>query len=502
VFFSKEIMLRGLLTFNGRYRILNLAWFAFFLTFVAWFNLAPFLKTVSQDLHLNAGQAKTLLACNLALTIPARIIIGMVLDRFGPRITFSLLLMYAALPALATAFSQNFEQLVWSRLAMGIVGAGFVVGIRLVAEWFPPREIGFAQGIYGGWGNFGSFAAEAALPSIAAASAFMYAGHLNWRFAIGLSGVICAVYGVIFYLSVQNTPPGKVYQRPARNGGMEVTSRTSFWALLLTNIPLFGALGLITWRLEKVKFLNPTAMYGVWAFLFALYLFQAYQAYQVNREVVSSTKQYPPEDRYKIGQVFLLELAYAVSFGSELAVVSMLPTFMENTFHINELVAGPVAATYPLMNLVSRPAGGFISDKIGSRKWTLVAMLGGLGIGYLLMSRIGGGWPLFLAVILTMCCAFFVFGGAGATFGIAPLIKRRVTGQIAGNVGAYGSVGSVIYTTTYSLLPKGTEGGQQFFELLGTAGLIVCFLCAFLLKEPQTVVSKEFAEEDAAMVGH
>ena len=139
-------MFKGLLTFSGRYRILNLSWFAFFLTFVVWFNIAHFLKTVQQDLHLDAGQAKTLLACNLALTIPARIIIGMVLDRFGPRITFSSLLIFAALPSLACAFSQDFNQLVLSRLAMGIVGAGFVVGIRLVAEWFPPKEIGFAQG--------------------------------------------------------------------------------------------------------------------------------------------------------------------------------------------------------------------------------------------------------------------------------------------------------------------------------------------------------------------
>ena len=494
-------MLQGLLSFKGRFRILNLAWVAFFLTFVVWFNLAPFLKTVAQDLHLNPGQAKTLLACNLALTIPARIIIGMLLDRFGPRITFSALLVYAAVPSLACAFAQDFNQMVWSRLAMGIVGAGFVVGIRLVAEWFPPKDIGFAQGIYGGWGNFGSFAAEAALPLIAAATAFMTIGHTNWRFAVGLSGVIAALYGVFFYFNVQSTPPGKTYQRPARNGGMEVTSATSFWTLVLTNIPLFGALALLAWRLEKVKFLNSTAMYGVWVFLVGLFLFQAYQLWQVNREVVSGSKTYASEDRYKIGQVFLLELAYAVSFGSELAVVSMLPTFVENTFHVSELVAGPVAATYPLMNLVSRPAGGFISDKIGSRKWTLAAMIGGLGIGYLLMSRISGSWPLPLVIALTMCCAFFVFGGAGATFGIAPLIKRRVTGQIAGNIGAYGSVGSVIYTTIYSLLPKGPLGGQQFFEILGTAGLVVCFLCAFLLKEPQTADNEEFAE-DAAMVGH
>lgn len=494
-------MLRELLSFRDRYRILHLSWFAFFLTFVVWFNFAPFTTTVQRDLGLSVPQVRTIIVCNLALTIPARIIIGMLLDRFGPRITYSSLLVYAAFPCLAFAFAQDFNQMVLSRLAMGIVGAGFVVGIRLVAEWFPPKDIGFAQGIYGGWGNFGSFASEALLPSIAGASAILAAGQVNWRLAIALTGIVSAIYGVIFYLNVQNTPPGKVYQRPARDGGMEVTSARSFWTLLLTNIPLVGALALLTWRLQLVKFLNSTTMYIVWAFLLGLYLFQAYKAWQVNREVVSGKKHYPPEDRYQIGQVFLLELAYAVSFGSELAVVSMLPAFVENTFHVSEQIAGPIAATYPLMNLVSRPAGGFISDKIGSRKWTLTAMLGGLGIGYLLMSRINGGWALPLAIVLTMCCAFFVFGGAGATFGIAPLIKRRVTGQIAGNIGAYGSVGSVIYTTIYSLLPKGLEGGQQFFEVLGCAGLIVCFLCAFLLKEPQTSKSPEFAD-DAAMVGH
>lgn len=125
----------------------------------------------------------------------------------------------------------------------------------------------------------------------------------------------------------------------------------------------------------------------------------------------------------------------------------------------------------------------------------------GVGLGYLLMSQITGGWPLALAIGMTMGCAFFVFGGAGATFGIAPLIKRRVTGQIAGNIGAFGSVGSVLYATTYSLLPQSVEGNRAFFQVLGVAGLIVFFLCAFILKEPQVSKSEEL-EADAAMVGH
>lgn len=478
-------MLRGLLTSKGSYRILNFAWFAFFLTFVVWFNYAPFTTVIREDLHLSVAQARTIGLCNLALAIPARIIIGMLLDRFGPRITYSALLIYAAFPCWAFAAAQTFDQLVLSRLAMGIVGAGFVVGIRLVGEWFSAKQIGLAQGIYGGWGNFGSFAAEAFLPMIAFGTAFLYSGHENWRFAIALSGVVSLIFGILFYKNVQDTPPGKVYQRPARDGGMEVTSRRSFWALTLTNLPMFAALGLIAWRLMLVKFISTGVMYGIWIFLAGLFLMQTYQGFKVNREVVLGEKTYPKDDRYQIGQVFLLELAYAVSFGSELAVVSMLPEFFEHTFNLSHQIAGPVAATYPLMNLISRPAGGLISDKLGSRKWALTLMIAGVGAGYMVMSQIQPGLPLPIAILLTMGCAFFVFGGAGATFGIAPLIQRRVTGQIAGNIGAYGSVGSVLYATTYSLLPHTTAGNQTFFQVLGMTGIVAAFLCGFLLQEPK-----------------
>ncbi|NJK50607.1 MFS transporter, partial [Candidatus Gracilibacteria bacterium] len=165
-------MLKEMWSLRGRYKLLHMTWVAFFLTFVVWFNFAPFATTIAKELGLTPEQKATLLICNLALTIPARIIVGMILDRFGPRITFSGLLFFALIPCLATAEAHNFSQLVISRLMMGIVGSGFVVGIRMVAEWFPPKEIGIAEGIYGGWGNFGAFGAEFALPALAVSTAF------------------------------------------------------------------------------------------------------------------------------------------------------------------------------------------------------------------------------------------------------------------------------------------------------------------------------------------
>ena len=98
--------------------------------------------------------------------------------------------------------------------------------------------------------------------------------------------------------------------------------------------------------------------------------------------------------------------------------------------------------------------------------------------------------------MLTMACSFFVQASEGSTFAIVPLVKRRITGQIAGNVGAYGNVGAVAYLSTRLLFvdaSRAANGGEavmsavnsQFFQVLGTAGLIVAFLCVFFLKEPK-----------------
>ncbi|NBD14826.1 MAG: NarK family nitrate/nitrite MFS transporter [Cyanobacteria bacterium] len=475
----------NILSFHGRNRILHLTWFAFFLTFVVWFNFAPLATTIKDDLGLTVDQMKTIGICNVALTVPARVIIGMLLDRFGPRITFSTLLVYAAIPCFLFASANDFNTLVVSRLLLGIVGAGFVIGIRMVSEWFPPKEIGVAEGIYGGWGNFGSAASAFTLPSVALALSFISGGQANWRLAIALTGVAAAVYGVIYFFSVEDTPPGRVYQRPERHGGMEVTSQRDFWFLMLMNLPITGVLALLAWRLQGVGFLNQGQLLLVWLVLLGLYLFQAYNAWHANKSLMTGKKRYPAEDRYNFSQVAILELTYVTNFGSELAVVSMLPAFFELTFNLNPAQAGMIASSYAFMNLMSRPSGGLLSDKMGSRKWTMAILLGGMGIGYLMMGTVNNSWFLPLAIVLTMACSFFVQAAEGSTYAIVPLIKRRVTGQIAGNVGAYGNVGAVCYLTLYSLLPAGAAADRTFFQVLGIAGLIVAFLCAFFLKEPK-----------------
>lgn len=503
-------MLRTLFSFRDRYRILHLTWFAFFLSFVVWFSFAPFATTIQRELHLTAPQLKALAICNLALTIPARIVIGMVLDRYGPRLTFSALLGFAIVPCLLTAIAHDFNQLVWSSLINSILGAGFVVGVRMVAEWFPSREIGFAQGIYGGWGNFGAAAAEFCLPILAIGSAYVVGGTLNWRIAIVLVGLITAIYGALYYRYTQDTPPGEIYQRPQRHGGLEVTSQRSFWAMTLLDLGLLLSLGLLTYPLTQntIHFLNPVQVAFIWLLLGLLYAIQFYKAWQVNREIVGSlnpfdreflrsSQHYPLNQRYCVSQIALLDFTYFTNFGSQIAVLSVLPTWFEQTFGLNAVVASLVAAAYPVLNLVSRPSGGLISDRSGSRKWTMTGLTIGIGIGYLLMGRLDAHSNLIVAIAITMLCAYFVQSGAGATFGIVPLIRRSVTGQIAGSVGAYGNVGGVIYLLIYSL-----SNAQTLFYSMGVTALICASLCAFFLQEPQSSVVSESPEEVAVSTKH
>jgi len=472
--------IRPLLSFTGRYRILHLTWFAFFLSFVVWFSFAPFARSIGDEFGLSKEQLTVLALCNVALTVPARVFIGMALDRWGPRRVYASILIYAAVPSLVFATAQSFEVLVASRLALSIVGAGFVVGIRMVSEWFPPREMGTAEGVYGGWGNFGSAAAAFTLPTVAALAG-------GWRGAIATTGLMAAAYGVVYLRTVTDTPEGQIYARPHRQGALEVTSRGGVLGLLALNAPLVAILGLVAWRLHRVGFLTGGVLVGVVVALVALLAVQSHQIVRVNAPALADA--YPDEDRYPLRSVAILCLAYAVTFGSELAVVSMLPTFFGDTFGLSTVAAGMTASAYAFMNLGARPMGGLLSDLMGSRRRTLGTLLAGLAVGYGLMAIVGAGWPVAAAVVACMACSLFVQAGEGATYAIVPLVKRRVSGQISGLVGAYGNVGALLFLTLLLF-----TGPTTFFLVIGASAIVASFATRWL-PEPEGSFAAEHAPE-------
>ena len=469
----------SLLSFTGKMKILHLSWIAFFITFVVWFNFAPLLQMVKTSLGLTTEEIKTLLILNVALTIPARVAIGMLTDRYGPRLVYSALLAICSIPCFMFALADSFMQAAIARFLLGFIGAGFVVGIRLVSEWFPHNELGTAEGIYGGWGNFGSAAAAFTLPTLA----LVFGGEDGWRYAVGVTGAMSLLFSVIFYKNVSDTPKGSTYFKPAQVTAMEVTSKGDFFFLLIMKIPMYAALALLAWKLSPsgIGMLSDSAVYGVYAVLAALYVYEVSQVWKVNKNVFK--EEVPEIHQYKFKQVAVLNVLYFATFGSELAVVSMLPLFFSETFELTPVLAGMVASAYAFMNLMSRPGGGWISDKFG-RKPTLLILTAGLAVGYFAMGQVDSTWPVWLAVVAAMACSFFVQAGEGAVFATVPLIKRRMTGQIAGMTGAYGNVGAVVYLTVLSFV------SYQTFFLVIAATAVLGFVTLMFMEEPNGQIAE------------
>lgn len=477
----------NLLSFSGKIKILHLTWVAFFITFVVWFNHAPLMASIKEAFDLTGEQVKTLLILNVALTIPARILIGMLVDNYGPKRTYSGLLFISSLICFFFATANSFEALAVGRFLLGFVGAGFVIGIRMIGEWFPARQMGVAEGIYGGWGNFGSAAAAFALPSIALA----FGGDDGWRYAVALTGVIAFVYSFIYFFSVEDTPKGSTYFKPKKTGALEVSSKKDLYFYLFMNIPMYLALALLTWKLSNLEMLGQSGALIIYVGLFVIYLYQSYHVVKINKDVF--TKEVPEIDRYQFKQVAILDLAYFLAFGSELAVISMLPLFFMDTFELSQVHAGMLASGYAFMNLLARPGGGFISDKFG-RKRTLIILLAGLAIGYFAMSQINSGWPLVIAVLAMMACSFFVQSAEGAVFAVIPLIKRRLTGQIAGMAGAYGNVGAVTFLTIYSMV-----SAETFFLVISGAAVLGLVSILFM-DEPEGKIAETLPDGTVQMI--
>ena len=136
--------------------------------------------------------------------------------------------------------------------------------------------------------------------------------------------------------------------------------------------------------------------------------------------------------------------------------------------------AGLLAGSFAFINLVARPMGGLLSDKFG-RKMSLSIFVLGLALGYFGMSQIDAQWSLPAAVLLTMTCSSFVSAGCGAVYAIVPLIKRRMTGQIAGMVGAYGNVGGVLFLTILSFV-----NSNVFFTTIACVALVIVGFIQFI----------------------
>lgn len=370
-------------------RAFHMAWLAFFLCFFAWFGIAPLMPVVRAEFGLTKGQVGWCIIGSVALTTVARLLIGWLCDRFGPRRTYTGLLVLGSLPVMGIGLSHDFATFLFFRVAIGVIGASFVVTQYHTTQMFADRSVGTANATTAGWGNFGGGATHLVMPLVFAffVSTVGLTPGASWRASMVVAGATCLAVGVAYYFLTQDTPRGDF--RALRAAGDQVRQRGTFalacrdprvWALFAAYGLCFGV---------ELTIDNVAAMYFV--------------------------DHFPELD----------------SMGSVRALT----------------VAGLCASLFGGMSVFARTLGGYAADRCGNRwgfsaraKW-LFFVLFCEGLLLMLFSQMRG---LYSAIPSLMLCGLFVHMAAGATFAVVPFVNRTALGSVAGIVGAGGNAGAVL----------------------------------------------------------
>jgi MFS transporter, NNP family, nitrate/nitrite transporter len=365
-------------------RAFHITWFTFFLCFFGWFGIAPLMPIVREDLGLTKPQIGNIIIASVAITIFARLFFGWLCDKIGPRISYSILLIIGSLPVMFIGFSNSYETFLLFRLAIGVIGASFVITQYHTSVMFAPNVVGTANAMVAGWGNMGGGVTLMIMPMIFAA--FIGAGYIDedaWRYSMVIPGVALFVMGFVYYLFTQDTPAGNFNTRRKTDPEYKATEKNS------------GGF-------------------------------------------ISACR-----DR----RVWVLFLAYGACFGIEITIDNIATLYFVDNFHLGLKEAGIIAGLFGLMNIFARALGGIFGDKAGKkfglqgRIFALSAFLLLEGVGIMVFSAMD---TLVWAIAVMLFFALFLKMSNGATYSVVPFINRRAIGAVSGIVGAGGNVGAVL----------------------------------------------------------
>lgn len=423
-------------------RAFHMTWFAFFLCFFAWFGIAPLMKVVREEMALTKSQIGWCIIGSVVVTVVARLVIGWMCDRIGPRLTYTGLLVLGALPVMGIGLAETFETFLLFRVLIGVIGASFVITQYHTSLMFAPNCIGTANATTAGWGNLGGGVTQIVMPLVFAGlvGTIGLSAEQGWRVVMLVAGAVCLLTGVAYFLLTQDTPDGnfselraagKLRPKEAVRGSFRTASRDPrVWALFLVYGACFGI---------ELTLNNVAALYFVDYF----------------------------------------------DFFRQMDTVRALS------------IAGLIAGLFGLMNLFARTLGGLFSDRFGQR-WGLKGRVRWLfltlfceGLALMLFSQLN---VLVLAIPALIVFSLFVQMSEGATFSVVPYINREALGSVAGIVGAGGNAGAV----AAGFLFKGSLPWPTALFVLGVCVTVASFL-AFAVRFSSAAETEARAATEAAL---
>lgn len=397
-------------------RTFHMTWFAFFSCFFAWFGIAPLMSVVRDELMLTKEQIGWAIIGSVSMTIFARLFIGWLCDRIGPRKAYTWLLILGAFPVMGIGLSWNFESFLLFRVLIGCIGAAFVITQYHTTVMFAPNVVGQANATSAGWGNLGGGVTQFVMPLLFSVFVvgFGFSEAIGWRLSMVVVGVIIFLIGIAYYFITQDAPDGNFDQLRAEG------------------------------RMPEKKKVTGNYMNAL-----------------------------------KDPRVWVLFVIYGACFGIELTVNNVAALYFMDYFELSLVAAGFVAASFGLMNLFARTLGGIFGDNFGAlwglkgRSVWLFICLFFEGCALMVFSQMQ---VLFLALPALIVFSLFTQMAEGATYSVVPFINKKALGAVAGVVGAGGNAGAVLA----GFLFKNMIDWSEAFLILGIVVACASFLAFFV----------------------
>ena len=412
-----------LFSFSGApMRAFHLTWVAFFVCFFAWFACAPLMPVIKGEFGLSMEQIANINIAAVAITIFVRLLVGPLCDRFGPRKTYTGLLLLGSIPVLGVAMAQSYESFLLFRLGIGAVGASFVITQYHTSVMFSSRVVGTANAAAAGWGNAGGGAAQALMPLLLGAVVMLGVSEaLSWRVALVVPGVLMIVMAFVYWRHTQDCPDGN-YDELRKAGTLPEGSGKGGWA----------------------SFAAGCRNHRAW----------------------------------------LLFVTYGACFGIEIFIHNIAAVYYVEHYGLSLGAAGLAAGSFGLLALFARALGGWVSDRaaragtLNSRITVLFVLMIGEGLGLLWFANADA---VSFAVIAMLIFGLFTHMACGATYALVPFVAPKALGGVAGIVGAGGNVGAV----AAGFLMKGTGDVRQTLMILSVL-VLASSICAIAARFTMT----------------
>ncbi|KAL2813709.1 major facilitator superfamily domain-containing protein [Aspergillus granulosus] len=436
-------------------RVFFFSWFGFMLAFLSWYAFPPLLTvTIREDLHMSHNQVANSNIIALVATLLVRFICGPLCDRFGPRLVFIGLLLAGSIPTAMAGLVTSPEGLIALRFFIGILGGTFVPCQVWCTGFFDKKVVGTANSLAAGLGNAGGGITYFVMPAIfdSLVKEQGLAPHKAWRVAYVVPFILIVVAALGMLFTCEDTPTGKwserhIWDKDANQSQANIIDLSSG----IPSTRPSGPPSIITKVAADVeKNGAQTPMEAV----DGSQVIGQLDALRTDAVVTISRKE-------ALNVVFSLAsiavaVPYACSFGAELAINSILGDYYDKNFpYMGQTQTGKWAAMFGFLNVICRPAGGFLADVLyhyTKTTWSKKILMSFFGVvmGAFLLAM-GLADPKSEATMfgLTAGLAFFLEAGNGVIFALVPHVHPFANGIVSGMVGGFGNLGGIIFAIIF-----------------------------------------------------